>query len=352
VADARSAVRRQMTRLEAELLGMSSENGALSRHLDSLREQLGALEARNADLAALRAAQERRLHALDDQLAQAAARAQLLQAEAGTLRQTLARAERDRDEAVGAGATLRARVADLEGRLAANEELHRRTVQRYADHALANILQLEALVGRTGVKADALLPPSRGDVAPSDSRRRGGQGGPFVPWRPGAAAPPPLEELGLALADRIDRLELLRELVRALPLNAPLDEATQMSGFGYRRDPITNAPAMHLGIDFSAPMRSPVYPAAPGEVVFAGWQGDYGRVVDVDHGFGIRTRYAHLARIDVAAGERVAIGRSIGLLGNSGRTTGPHLHYEVLVKGRNVDPMKFMRARSHVLQAK
>jgi murein DD-endopeptidase MepM/ murein hydrolase activator NlpD len=145
---------------------------------------------------------------------------------------------------------------------------------------------------------------------------------------------------------------MLRDVVAALPLRVPFEDATVMSGFGYRRDPVSGAAAMHSGLDLSGPMRAEIRPTAPGRVIFAGWQGEYGRVVDIDHGFGIRTRYAHLSRTLVEAGDAVTVEDRIGLLGNSGRTTGPHLHYEVLIKGKNVDPGKFLKARDHVLQGR
>jgi murein DD-endopeptidase MepM/ murein hydrolase activator NlpD len=108
---------------------------------------------------------------------------------------------------------------------------------------------------------------------------------------------------------------------------------------------------MHPGVDFSAPPGTPVFPTAAGTVAFAGWHAEYGRVIEIDHGYGIRTRYAHLSRPLVEPGQFVTARQRIGLLGSTGRTTGPHLHYEVMLQGKNVDPAKFMRARD-VLQPK
>jgi murein DD-endopeptidase MepM/ murein hydrolase activator NlpD len=101
---------------------------------------------------------------------------------------------------------------------------------------------------------------------------------------------------------------------------------------------------MHTGLDLSAPFKSPVYNTAPGTVIFAGAKGEYGRVVDIDHGSGIVTRYAHLHRIMVVKGQHLAGREQIGQLGSSGRSTGPHVHYEVQVNGVPQDPEKFLQA--------
>jgi hypothetical protein len=136
----------------------------------------------------------------------------------------------------------------------------------------------------------------------------------------------------------------LDALLRALPLIAPLARYRPTSGFGPRQDPFNGRPARHEGLDLAAPPGAPVRAAAPGIVLAAGWRGQYGRLVEIDHGFGIRTRYGHLSRISVAPGRRLAAGESLGIVGRSGRAKGRHLHYEVLLKGTPVDPASFLEA--------
>jgi murein DD-endopeptidase MepM/ murein hydrolase activator NlpD len=162
-----------------------------------------------------------------------------------------------------------------------------------------------------------------------------GQGGPFLPWPPKRVAG------GLSANDRIEPLMpdlttlfLLHQVVAALPLASPLDEAVVTGPFGYRRDPFNRRSAFHDGIDLQAPMRSPIHAAAAGTVVAAGIRPAYGREVEIDHGFGIHTRYAHLAAINVREGDHVERNQLIGALGSSGRSASPHLHYEVLFNGR------------------
>jgi murein DD-endopeptidase MepM/ murein hydrolase activator NlpD len=122
------------------------------------------------------------------------------------------------------------------------------------------------------------------------------------------------------------------------------------SRFGARVDPFNHHQSIHTGLDFAAPYKTPVYNTAPGTVIFAGAKGEYGKVVDIDHGSGIVTRYAHLHRITVALGQHLTSRSQIGLLGSTGRSTGPHVHYEVLVNGVAQDPEKFLEAGKNALQ--
>ncbi len=152
---------------------------------------------------------------------------------------------------------------------------------------------------------------------------------------------------GPYVAERVGVLsesQSLEPVLRALPLVAPLKRYRVTSGFGARRDPLNGRNARHEGLDLAAVPGAPVLSTAPGVVREVGWQGDYGRLVEVDHGFGFRTRYAHLSKATVEPGETVESGEALGVIGRSGRTTGPHLHYEVLVEGVAVDPMKFLKA--------
>jgi murein DD-endopeptidase MepM/ murein hydrolase activator NlpD len=123
-----------------------------------------------------------------------------------------------------------------------------------------------------------------------------------------------------------------------------LGEIELSSGFGVRTDPFLGRPAMHTGLDFRASTGEPARATANGKVVKAGWHGGYGRMVEIDHGNGLTTRYGHLSAIRVKIGESVRIGQTIGDVGSTGRSTGPHLHYETRIDGDAVDPQRFLRA--------
>lgn len=123
------------------------------------------------------------------------------------------------------------------------------------------------------------------------------------------------------------------------PDRLPLNSASLTSRFGMRSHPISGGYRMHSGVDLAAPTGSPVVAPAAGVVSFADWRGGYGLLVVLDHGGGMQTRFGHLSRLMVSPGQRVSPGQLVGLVGSSGRATGPHLHYELRSNGRAVDPL-------------
>jgi murein DD-endopeptidase MepM/ murein hydrolase activator NlpD len=173
---------------------------------------------------------------------------------------------------------------------------------------------------------------------------RAGMGGPFVPVKLAADAGPFERQLYRINTTRaqVDRLNRTLTLV---PYRKPvIGEVEFTSGFGVRSDPFLGRPAMHTGLDFRASTGDPVRATASGKVVSSGWAGGYGRMVEIDHGNGLSTRYGHLSEIHVKVGDSIKIGQVVGAVGSTGRSTGPHLHYETRIDGDAVDPQKFLRA--------
>jgi murein DD-endopeptidase MepM/ murein hydrolase activator NlpD len=185
------------------------------------------------------------------------------------------------------------------------------------------IEEFRSLLASTGLNVERLFPQFGPDR---------GEGGPFVP--------PPKGDQPPAMTP--DKLEAMRSLLRSLPLAVPLDSYQLESRFGPRRDPFNHRPSFHTGIDLSGPYMSPVYATAAGIVTYAGYFSDYGKMVEIDHGNGIATLYGHLHRYTVALGQRVAEHDQIGFLGSSGRSSGPHVHYEIRVNDQPQDPEKFI----------
>lgn len=173
---------------------------------------------------------------------------------------------------------------------------------------------------------------------------RSAMGGPFVPVKLNANAGPFEKQLNRINVTRAE-MDRLNRTLALVPYRKPvIGEVEFTSGFGVRSDPFLGRPAMHTGLDFRAASGDPVRVTAYGKVVSAGWSGGYGRMVEVDHGNGLSTRYGHLSEINVRIGEVVKIGQVVGLVGSTGRSTGPHLHYETRIDGEAVDPQKFLRA--------
>jgi len=211
------------------------------------------------------------------------------------------------------------------------EDVQPPTAQPDDPRRRAQSSELERLIASTGIDIDRIL--GRLSQPP-------GQGGPYVA----------LDSVKRATDDEQKRIVELRKLVKTLPLDAPLPHYQLESGFGQRIDPLNGRPAFHSGLDLAAAYKSPVYSTAPGIVSFTGVKDAYGRVVEVDHGHGIMTRYAHLHRILVVHGQKVAAQQEIAQLGSTGRSTGPHVHYEILIDGIPQDPAKFMQVGKNVVQ--
>ncbi|MEL7446014.1 MAG: M23 family metallopeptidase [Pseudomonadota bacterium] len=190
------------------------------------------------------------------------------------------------------------------------------------------------------------LDPSRMLV----TAERGAKGGPLelLATSSDGSIDPRFERLGLSLA----RMDALERSLKGIPHVTPTDlsQTKVSSGFGYRRDPFTGGGAMHKGLDFKGPYGSDIFAASTGTVAFSGWKSGYGKTVEISHGNGIMTRYAHLSRNTAKVGEPVEAGDVIGALGSTGRSTGPHLHFEVRINDRAVNPRKFLEAAPNVLK--
>jgi murein DD-endopeptidase MepM/ murein hydrolase activator NlpD len=152
-------------------------------------------------------------------------------------------------------------------------------------------------------------------------------------------------------ATNLSEARSLDAAAQKLPFAKPTSAGRQSSGFGVRFDPFTKRPAFHSGLDFAGGFMTPILSTGPGVVSFAGVRSGYGNTVEIDHGNGFKTRYAHMQAIAVRPGQRVAVGQRVGGMGSTGRSTGVHLHYEVWVNGRAQNPSRFVKAGEYVQQA-
>jgi murein DD-endopeptidase MepM/ murein hydrolase activator NlpD len=181
-----------------------------------------------------------------------------------------------------------------------------------------------------------------------------GEGGPEIPLdqvRIDGISDPAFTQAYLGASAVLAQLDELVTAVHHVPLSMPVNDARfdRSSGFGARVDPITGKYAFHPGIDFAGPWGAKVISTADGTVIFAGYRGGYGNMVEIDHGFGLHTRYGHLSAITVRQGAHVSAGTDIGRVGSTGRSTGPHVHYEVLYDNAVRNPSSFIEAGRHVL---
>ncbi|WP_262330707.1 M23 family metallopeptidase [Bosea sp. BH3] len=201
--------------------------------------------------------------------------------------------------------------------------------------------RLRSALAETGLDAERLAAAQGGAAA--------GVGGPLVPVNLDPSAGP-FEATLVALQPRMTSLIRLRGVIEQLPLARPMaGDHDFTSNFGYRTDPFTRGLAMHTGVDFRAESGSPILATAPGKVIAAEYNGGYGNMVEVEHANGLSTRYAHMSAISVSVGQNVKTGSVLGRVGSTGRSTGPHLHYETRINDEAVDPTRFLRAGSKLL---
>jgi murein DD-endopeptidase MepM/ murein hydrolase activator NlpD len=191
-------------------------------------------------------------------------------------------------------------------------------------------------------------------INPADLERGEAEGGPEIPLDQVQVDGVSDRSFGTAYLRAsavLGQLDGLSREVSHIPLAAPVDAVAfdRSSGFGSRVDPFTGQYAFHSGIDFAGPWGARVTATAPGTVVFAGYRGGYGNMVEVDHGFGIHTRYGHLSTIGVKVGATVDKGAVLGRVGSTGRSTGPHVHYEIWFADKVRNPSTFIEAGRHVL---
>ena len=221
----------------------------------------------------------------------------------------------------------------------------------------AKLVRLEAMSDRVSGLA-GLRQEDLQDLQPLRRVEGGGKGGPFIP-----ASRPSLEELQRTVAGLDEAADwhtdlfifsesrLSRARFEALRVpSAPPVGGGVGSGFGFRTDPITGRAALHTGLDFPADPGTPITASAGGVVLASEWHAEYGHTVEIDHGNGLVTRYAHCLKVLVGPGQVVKRGQLIAEVGSSGRSTGPHLHFEVLVGGVPQDPARFLTAANVPLQ--
>lgn len=247
----------------------------------------------------------------------------------------------ERNQILSKNNQMQRNIEELETRLASMQETEHDAVQRLTSGTVNFIESMQKVVQLTGLKVDKLL----GADGPMI-----GQGGPFIAAAPDALPAGRLKADLTVLDGYLQRSEALQVVMRKLPLASPLSTYRITSTYGKRRDPINKKWATHYGLDLGAPFKSVVYSTAPGVVSFVGWNDNYGKMVEVDHGAGIKTRYAHLHKTLVSVGQKVNFRDNLGQVGNTGRSTGSHLHYEVIFRGKPRNPSMFIKAGRHVFK--
>lgn len=323
--------------------------GTMGRELDTARRERTDLIQQNSVLIQQKSALDVALEMAIGDLRAVAEERDAAHTRLGAVGNRVARLELALRGTVRTRDRFTSKVDKLENQLARLKPAHTQLVARMQEYAEVSTGDLEAMIALTGLDTDALLDVA-GPLPP-------GQGGPFIDigdlggqadkfagladgFGPGVAA----------LEFNFNRWNGLQSVLKSLPLASPVDSYYVSSKFGKRIDPFTKRKAMHYGIDLAGALRSPVWSTARGIVVEVGSGGPFGGSVEIDNGHGITTRYSHLDKILVEKGEIVPFRHKIGLMGNTGRSTGSHVHYEVIFKGVPQDPARFIKAGKYVFK--
>ncbi len=363
-----AAVRSERTRLAESRDGLQGRAQALTAALESARQENEEATQRVGEVASKLAAARRvsmmvpsdqsALQALESESRSVLQELSTSRARVVQVETALSTVVGDLERLIGADAKAELRTANavigpaqipadpvvrarsLISDLSTLQDSQKSLLNRLSERSVAEIQSLESLMEMAGLKEDDIK-------LPSDPR--GGQGGPLIEVSLTEGGNGYVQSV-MRLESNVTQLESLRQLSGCLPWIAPVDSFQLTSNFGKRRDPITGQMAMHRGIDLAGWAGTPVLATSPGRVTYAGNKTGYGKFVEIDHGCGVVTRYAHLRKIAVKTGEVLTHRAEIGTLGTTGRSTGPHVHYEVVVNGREVDPAKFLEAGRNVFR--
>jgi murein DD-endopeptidase MepM/ murein hydrolase activator NlpD len=331
----------ELERNHTLMLNLVEKNATLQQNLRATESELATSQQRQDEIVAAKDNLKNELSKIQQGMRSLNTRNFELKGNLSSISSDLEGALSERNASRALANRLANQVARLKNELNDLQESEKDVIARLTRRASEKIDELETFVARTGLKPSKL-------VAGLEGQDGTAAGGPFIAYSGEADAGEHLKASITNLDSRLSQLETLEKLVNVMPLSPPLDHFSVSSHYGKRRDPINRRWAMHYGLDLSGVRGSTIFATAPGVVKFAGRKGKYGRLVVIDHGHGFKTRYGHLHKILVKRGQKVDYRSKIALLGSSGRSTGPHLHYEVLYNGRAHNPWKFIKAGRYV----
>lgn len=333
-----SSVVRNLEQNQSMMLALAGQNTKIQKDIKSLKTKRSA----RAETESKRVEMTARLGDVESQMQSLAQRNFSLKDDLATIETDLQDALTERNTALMQSTQMRRDIKVLENKLVNLEDQENDTVERLTDQAEMFISSMEQLVEMAGLDVE--------DLMAGDEELVAGQGGPFIELQGDGRPAGRLKAKLQNLENRLAYSDSLQTVIKKMPFTPPLHGYYITSKFGKRRDPLNKRWAMHYGLDFGSSPHAGIYVTAPGKVVYAGWRGSFGKMVEIDHGAGIRTRYGHLSSIKVKKGQTVAFGDKIAVIGSTGRSTGNHLHYEVLFRDKGLDPMKFIKAGRYVFK--
>lgn len=333
----------QISVMQSELLASEDRRRELEKGIDviqhTLRSTVAERDGARAEVASIKQSLE------GDSASARPAEARVAEVEQALekLTEALTKTADDRDRIITDNRDALALADDIILEMELLEEQNDRIFRQLEEAMTVSVAPLEQMFENAGMDTDRMIRQVQ--------RGYNGEGGPLEPISLSTMNTIPGSNIERAnrLLGQMDQLNLYRMAAEGAPFAVPVKAAFRYtSGFGYRRHPVTGGRRMHNGTDFAAPHGTDIFATADGVVIYAGWSSGYGKLVKIQHEFGIETRYAHMSRIRVSKGQRVSRGQQIGDMGSTGQSTGTHLHYEVHVNGKPVNPMNYIEAAYNV----
>ncbi|MBT4891163.1 MAG: peptidoglycan DD-metalloendopeptidase family protein [Rhodospirillales bacterium] len=334
------SITRELEENHSLMLSLVEQNTELQQNLSSVAQELKVTEADRHSVIQTRERLKNNLGEIQENLHSLTSKNFLLRDNLDSTESDLQIALSERNNALDESDRMTNYASDLEGRLSSLQMAQLESISDLTTRTDNNISNLKRVISIAGLDiADFIDGPTQDET---------GQGGPFIamPDMPGEE----LKSRLTVLDNKLEHLEILQKTMQRIPFVSPLTAYYMTSKYGKRHDPLNNKWSMHYGVDLGGTNKTPVYSTAPGKVTYAGKKGKYGNMIEITHGEGIITRFAHLNKILVKKGQEIEFYEKIGLLGSTGRSTGPHLHYEVVVAGKPMDPMNFIKAGRYVFQ--
>jgi len=321
---------------------LSQKNNSLERNLSSVSQKLLMTESERQTIQKNRERLRSNLAKFEQDMRSMANRNFKLEGNLDNTVSDLQAALAERNQAIFKSNDMQRKVIALKSTLAKNARNQKDTIGQLLEKTTGYISSLKNVVKTAGLKPDRLI---YGNKKPPT-----GSGGPFIPANVGDVANLDLKTSLINLRGNLSYWEALQDVMKKLPITSPLDSYYITSTFGKRRDPVNKRWSSHYGLDMGAAFNTRIFAPAPGTVVYAGWKGKYGKYIEIDHGSGVRTRYGHLNKILVKKGQKVSFRDKIGLVGSTGRSTGSHLHYETIYRGKAQNPANFFKAGRYVFK--
>ncbi|MDP6257777.1 MAG: peptidoglycan DD-metalloendopeptidase family protein [Rhodospirillales bacterium] len=338
-----SSLTQELGKNHGLMLDQVEKNATLQQNLRSVENKLETSNTRHNEIVSARATLKNKLSSIENEMKELNSHNFNLKGNLNSVMTDLESALSQRNFARSQSKKLSRTVAKLENDLETLHKSEKDILINLTERTKSSIDDIHFVLKHTGLKVAQLLKGNQGR-----SKKKLGQGGPFIAFAPDTEPAQRLKANLSNLNSQLQKFTELQDIMKRLPLAAPLDYFSISSHYGKRRDPINKRWAVHYGMDFGGLKHASVYVTAPGRVRYAGRKGKYGKLVEIDHGLGFRTKYGHLHKILVKRGQKVNYRTKIGLMGSSGRSTGPHLHYEVIVKGKHKNPWRFIKAGRYV----